>query len=71
MYDSIILPFLIKDSYHEDTLLNNNINNTKIILYKTLSKCRSNLIILCPISKKKDIKRMLKDIKNIKFETKF
>ena len=61
----------IKDLYHEDTLLNNNINNTKITLYKALSRCRSNLIILCPISKKNYIKKMLKNIKNIKLQTKF
>lgn len=64
-YERIILPFLILDTYHEDLTINNNNYNIKLMIYTSLSKCREELIILVPKTKKKEVLKILKKVKNI------
>lgn len=62
IYDTILLPFLIKDSYHEPLFVDAYLYNIKVMLYIALSKCRSKVIILCPTSKKKKLLNLLSKI---------
>ena len=64
LYDTIILPFIIKDKYHDDLFLKNNHYNTKVTLYIALTKCRSKVIIICPTSKKEELNQLLGNLKN-------
>lgn len=58
-YDNILIPYLIKDDYHEDLLNNNYRYNLKLMLYVTLTKCRKKIIILYPKSKKQLTKELI------------
>jgi len=64
-YDKIILPFLIIDSYHEDLTVSDDDYFIKFMIYISLSKCKSELILLCPCSKKNRIMKLFKKVKNI------
>lgn len=66
-HNTIILPFLINDSYHDSPIIKNEFEDIKINIYTILNKCQNNLIILCPKSKEETLKKNLKKIKNIKF----
>ena len=60
VYDTIILPYLIKDYYHEDFLRNDDYYYIKVMLYVALSKCREKLVVLCPESRKQELTNILK-----------
>ena len=53
------------DSYREDLIDNDDSYKFKLIIYTSLSKCKSELILLCPSSKKKYIVKLLKRINNV------
>jgi len=66
--NDIIIPFLINDSYHDDLLAIDTDDLLKLKIYNLLIKQNNNkLILLCPKSKEKLIKKLLKSLKNIKF----
>ena len=65
LYNSILLPFLIKDKFHDNLLEENNSYNIKVMIYVTLNRCRDNLIILCPSSKRNLIEKTLENITNV------
>ena len=64
-YDKILLPFLIVDSYHEDFIQKQSNYIIKLMIYTSLSKCKNELILLCPNIKKKEILNILKKVKNV------
>ena len=59
---TIIIPFLIKDKYHENIPFNDEEIEKFSTIYHVLSKCRDKLIIICPKSKKQNLKKNLKNI---------
>ena len=59
IYDNIILPYLIKDNYHNELFIDDYQYNIKIMLYVALSKCRHSLIILIPNSKVLELNELL------------
>lgn len=59
LYDTIILPYIIKDSYHSDI----NQYNIKLLIYVALTKCKKRLILLCPKSKRSELDKLLCNIK--------
>lgn len=59
-YDNIILPYIIKDCYHE-SLFFSDVYNVKIMLYRAFSKCRDSLIILWPSSRIGDVGTIFSD----------
>jgi len=59
IYDTILLPYIIKDKYHDELFEVNYQYNIKVMLYIALNKCRHNLIILCPSSKKEELNQLL------------
>lgn len=63
LYNTIILPYLIVDSYHDSFLKEDYQYNIKVMLYVALNKCRDNLIILCPSSKKQQLEKLLGNLK--------
>lgn len=65
-YDSILLPYLITDNYHENLLIKNNYYHIKLKLFIALNKSRNKLILLCPKSRKKELSTILRNLKNIK-----
>lgn len=65
LYDTIILPYLIKDYYHDDYLRTDYDYYIKVMLYAVLCKCRQKVILLCPKSKCDELKEILKNIDNI------
>lgn len=62
LYDMIMIPYLIKDSYHDDFLRMDYDYHIKVMLYIALSKCRKKLILLCPESKKYELRDILKSL---------
>ena len=64
-YDRIILPFLVKDSYHENLLVNDDDDLIKYMIFSSLSKCKDELIILCPSSKRKKFLKNLRKLNNV------
>ena len=58
-YDNIVLPYLIKDNYHNELFKRDYQYNIKVMLYVALSKCRHNLIILLPSSKIEKLNKLL------------
>ena len=64
-YDKIILPFLIKDNYHENLTDIINSNLIRLIIYFGISKCKSELILLVPKKRKKEVMKLIKKIKNV------
>ena len=52
------------DTYHEDFLKNDYDYHIKVMLYVALSKCKSKVILLCPNSKKQELRNLLKNLKN-------
>lgn len=58
-YNTIVLPYLIKDTYHDDLILDNYLYNIKLMIYITLTKCKNKLILLCPTSKIKEFNKLL------------
>ena len=63
IYNTIILPYLIVDCYHEELFKNDYQYNVKVMLYVALNKCRKDLIILCPSSKRKEVDQLLGNLK--------
>lgn len=63
--DSILLPYLITDNYHENQLIQNNYYQIKLMLFIALNKSRNKIILLCPKSRKKELNKILKKLKNI------
>lgn len=63
LYDTIILPYLITDYYHEDFLKTDYDYYIKVMLYVALSKCRQKVVLLCPRSRKQELKKILKNLK--------
>ena len=59
IYDTIILPYLIKDNYHDEIFITDYLYNIKVMIYVALNKCRHNLVILCPSSQKQEITNLL------------
>lgn len=59
LYDTIVLPYLIKDSYHEELFKDDYQYNVKVMLYVALNKCRNKLVILCPSSKVEELNKLL------------
>lgn len=55
LYDTIILPYTIKDNYHD----NNYQYNIKLLIYIALTKCKKRLILLCPKSKRDELDKLL------------
>ena len=51
-YDIIILPTLVRDSYHQSYFDKDEVYGVKIGLFKILSKCRQRVYLLIPNSKK-------------------
>ena len=66
IYDTIVLPYLIKDNYHDELFNEDYQYNIKVMIYVALSKCRHNLIILCPSSKTKELGNLLEKTKIVK-----
>lgn len=62
MYDVIMLPNLIKDIYHEDIFNDNYQYKLKVMLYVALNKCRRELILLCPSSKRDEVDVILNKV---------
>lgn len=63
LYNTIILPYLIKDDYHDELFKDDYQYNIKVMLYVALSKCRDNLIILCPSSRSIELNMILGNLK--------
>lgn len=63
LYDTIILPYIIKDSYHDELNISDYYYNIKVFIYVALSKCKNNLILLCPKTKRKELDKILNNIK--------
>lgn len=63
LYNTIILPYLILDNYHDVLFSDDYQYNIKVMLYVALSKCRQELIILCPSSKKQELTKLLGNLK--------
>ena len=59
-YDNIILPYIVKDCYHESLFIS-DIYNIRIMLYLAFSKCRDSLIILWPSSRIDDVGNIFSD----------
>jgi len=59
LYDNIILPYLVKDSYHDELFLNDYWYNFKVLLYVALNKCKKKLVVLCPNSKREEIDNVI------------
>lgn len=59
IYNNIILPYLIKDNYHNELFKKDYQYNIKVMLYVALNKCRHNLIILIPSSKIEELNKLL------------
>ena len=59
LYDTIILPYTIKDNYHD----NNYQYNIKLLIYIALTKCKKRLILLCPKSRRSELDKLLGNIK--------
>lgn len=64
-YDNILLPYVIKDNYHENLLRKESNYPIKVLIYMTLNKCRDKIILLCPKSKKKATLNLLGNLKKI------
>ena len=51
MYDNIILPYIIKDNFHDELFELEYKYNIKLMIYASICKCKNNLVILVPSSK--------------------
>ena len=56
--DLVLLPFLIADPYHEDIIRKNEYYHLKVMIYATLHKCRHKMILLCPNSRRQELKKI-------------
>lgn len=63
-YNTIILPYLILDSYHDTLFTDDYQYNIKLMIYIAINKCKNNIIILCPTSKKSNLLKLLEKINN-------
>lgn len=63
-YNTIILPYLILDSYHDTLFTDDYQYNIKLMIYIAINKCKNNIIILCPTSKKTSLLNLLEKINN-------
>ena len=61
--ENILLPFMILDSFHEDLLKKDNYYQIKVMLYVALNKCRGKLIILCPLSREREISKLFSSLR--------
>ena len=59
-YDTIVLPYIIKDSCYEY----NYKYNIKLLIYMALTKCKKRLILLCPKSRRAELDSLLDKNKN-------
>ena len=62
-YDTIVLPYLIRDSYHDDLFRDSYLYRVKVMLYVALNKCRHKLVLLCPRSKMGEVSDLLLNFK--------
>lgn len=63
-YSYIILPFMISSRYHVDLLQEGDLS-FKIKLYVALTQCKEGIYLLCPISFQDELKKLLRNFKNI------
>lgn len=63
IYDTIVLPYLIRDYYHDNLFKDDYQYSVKVMLYVALSKCRNRLVLLCPSSKKAELDQLLGNLK--------
>ncbi len=66
-YDYIILPYLIMDRYHEEYFARNYLYRVKLMLYGVLQHSREGIVIMCPVSKRKEVSNLLKCFQNVYF----
>ena len=57
--DTILIPNLIVDSFHEDILRTNEYYHIKVMIYVVLNKCRQKTILLCPKSRQGELRKIL------------
>lgn len=66
-YDTIFLPYLIMDRYHDEFFLRDYLCIVKLMLYVVLHRCRKGIFILCPVSKREEIYGLLSCFQNVSF----
>ena len=59
LYDTIVLPYIIKDDYHEELNFSDYQYNIKVLIYVALTKCRKKVVLLCPKSKRSELDKLL------------
>ena len=64
-YDVIVLPYLIKDSYHQNLFLKDDFYQVKVELFVALSKCKNKVYLLCPLSKKDKYLPLFEKLPNV------
>ena len=50
--DNIVLPFIIRDMFHQGIIEKDEVYQVKSSLFMVLSKCREGVYLMCPLSRK-------------------
>ena len=66
-YSVIVLPYLIRDVFHKDMFMKNEIERVKFTIYMALGYCKDKMYILCPISRKKEFEGVFSKLYNVKY----
>lgn len=64
-YDTILLPYFIMDRFHENLFQKDEFLNIKLVLSVALSTSKDGIFILCPSSRKEELKHILEKLKNV------